>query len=277
MGKAFIRLYILMAITTLVACGGDSAGDPPYDPDPTWSTVSRGLVQSNTQELTIRRNVDFEIFQETYYKVKRWDIDPDSGLYIPVQINGVRYVEETLDLIEDKMGFQMFDRTSLVGLAPEDIHAGLIFREGTAKGPEDKADPSSCGHVGDKDSSVNFPYNWYGYSGTNEAVLSVNIGSVPGGGQNCTVDAGLVFHEVLHALGMGYHFQGFGESPQGVRLNHINRVALTVLYNMYHNDLLAHQDDLVLQFPFGQDSEDAKIEGRVGVQFGNYEPQTHRY
>ncbi|MBB5187101.1 hypothetical protein HNQ57_001364 [Zhongshania antarctica] len=261
------KLLTGSALFLLVACGGDDSGRKLWDPDPTWDNVGDAVRATDISMTTNYAKVKSETFGAVTDRVKRWDVDPASNKFIPVQINGVSFVEEALDIIEEKLGRQLFDRESLVGVDPASINYGLIFREGTARGPGDEADGINCGHVGAKDSSVSYEPDWYDETGAPQVALSVNIGSPTVEGRSCTVSLGLVIHEIFHALGKNLHYEGFGESPRGVPLNHQNRIAYTTLYNIYFHDLLTHKDDIVLQFPFGQEAADAEIEGRVGIGY----------
>jgi hypothetical protein len=267
-----LRVLSASALLLLAACGGGSSGDPVWDPDPTWAIVSKAMDGTNFSNTVAYSYVNGDTHQATADRIKRWDVDPATNKYIPVQINGVSFVEEALDIIEEKLGHQLFDRESLVGVNQESITSGLIFREGTARGPQDEPDGVNCGHVGAKDGSIQYEYDWFNADGVPQVALSVNIGSVPVNGKSCSVSLGLVIHEIFHALGKDVHYEGFGESPQGVRLNHQNRIAFTTLYNIYFSDLLTHKDDIFLMFPFGQEASDAEIENRQGVQYQGYSP-----
>ena len=58
-------------------------------------------------------------------KLKRWDIGNQGP--IPVKINGLPLVPESLDLIEERLGLTLFDRTSIANTADENIERGIIF------------------------------------------------------------------------------------------------------------------------------------------------------
>ena len=58
-------------------------------------------------------------------KLKRWDIE-DQGL-VPVKINGLSLVPETLDLIEERLGMTLFDRTGIANTADDNVTRGIIF------------------------------------------------------------------------------------------------------------------------------------------------------
>lgn len=73
-------------------------------------------------------------------KKKKW-----IGL-IPVKTNGVQRAEEALNRIEERLGKQIFDRTSIADMPDDDIRRGVVVSEGTAT--EKNPGPNTCGNVG---------------------------------------------------------------------------------------------------------------------------------
>lgn len=272
--KARFIAFALASLVLLAGCndggGSDDGSDiPVFDVELTWDFLGEKISFNNCCAFPFNEveggQQDWTGGSDNRYvrallKVKRWNVDPTNNIFIPVKINGVPLVDEALNRIEAKLGMTLFDRDSIAFTSDDQITHGIIFRSGTAKGP----DGASCGHVGDKDSTINFPYNWYQDDGEFQTVLTVNLGKGTG---ECSIDVGLVIHEVMHALGMHRHYDGFGQSPPGVRLNHEGNLPYSVLYNIYFTEIGTHYDDFIVQFPFTEDPDAEANQGRRGISY----------
>ena len=234
------------AVGWLVNGGGGSGGSVPSANSITEESVFAALDQTN---LKSRGFYDLgppatRAFLKN--KIKHWHHDPEMDVLIPVKISNTIFVVEALNRIESKMGFKLFDRVSIENTPDEDIHYGLIFRQGTAVGPDGEPDEYNCGNTGAKDGSPRYVDDWQGADGAPKVAISVNIGSsidTP----FCTLDVGLVIHEIQHALGMMTHFDFFG---RGENINHENDMAYSVLYNLYTNDLLTPSEEVKITLPY---------------------------
>ncbi|MGY2209804.1 hypothetical protein [Pseudomonas pergaminensis] len=139
-------------------------------------------------------------------KPKKW-----KGL-IPVKINGIARAEDAINRIEEKLGRQLFDRETISDLSDEKIVRGIIVSHGTAVAP--KMDKHTCGNVGDAPNSYAYPRNFLKSTGEIDTVLYVNLGSPFCDDSQCgDSPSDIAVHEFGHALGLGPHFQGFGEGP----------------------------------------------------------------
>lgn len=266
--KLTLAFLFILSSAFLSGCKKDDDGDDDvrttYNPSLTWTLVGDNLTYTNLY-LNFPYNRQSDGTEPSFRKIKRYEVGGSRPL-IPVKLNNVQYAAEALDRIEAKLGRVIFDRTSIASADESTINYGLIFRQNTAVGAYNEPHYYACGHVGAKNGDIAYEMDWYDAStGLHEKALSVNIGPAPGGGGGCTTDVGLVVHEVMHALGMAAHFDGYGMSPSGQALNHEGDLPYTVLYNIYFHPAMTPDSDIELQFPFGQDEEDAKIQGRRGV------------
>ncbi|SDB27728.1 hypothetical protein SAMN03159382_02333 [Pseudomonas sp. NFACC23-1] len=141
-----------------------------------------------------------------HQKPKKWE-----GL-IPVKTNGIARAEDAINRIEEKLGRPIFDRESISKLPDEQIARGIIVSHGTAVAP--KMDKHTCGNVGDAPSSYSYPKSFLKNTGEIDTVLYVNLGSQFCDDSKCgNSPSDIAVHEFGHALGLGPHFQGFGEGP----------------------------------------------------------------
>lgn len=246
--SATTNLIICALTTIIVGCGGGGGGSDrqPDSSEITEEVIFNGLNQSNLRNRGVYDLGDARVRAAVKDKIKHWHHNPDKGIYVPVKINDTIFVEEALNRIETKLGFQVFDRTSIESLDDEDINYGIIFREGTAVGPDGEPNEYACGNTGAKDGSPRYEDDWQSADGSPQVALSVNIGSsIPT--PNCIVDVGLVVHEVMHALGMSVHFEWFG---RGDKISHENDIAYTVLYNIYMHDRLTPAENVEILLPY---------------------------
>lgn len=131
--------------------------------------------------------------------VKRWNLP------IPVKTNGEPRAVPAMDAIEAKLGFVVFDRTSIESADETTITRGIVFRQGTAYLPAGANPQSFCGNVSD----APFGGGWSASllsPGELTGRMYVNLDN-----PQCTASADIVIHELGHALGMGAHFAGFGD------------------------------------------------------------------
>ena len=226
--------------------GGGDSGASYKTPTINEATVLPNLRKVNLDSVGNFYALDSRNDGHLHGKIKHWKHSPVDDVLVPVKIDAVPNVAEALERIEKKLGYAVFDREAIEGLSDDEIDYGLIFREGTALGPEGEPDPNNCGHVGAKDGSIRYERDWQGTDGTPKVALSVNIGNGLSNSK-CKPTVGLVIHEVMHALGMQGHFEGFG---WGRNLNHENDMAYTVLYNIYHHEPGTPEEELDLQFPY---------------------------
>lgn len=208
-----------------------SSGESVYEP--TYENVFGAAFKTNFNSFFFPYgNASENTIFSTLSSLKKWQTIEERGiddpLLIPVQINGVRFVSEALDNIERIVGYTLFDRDSLNGVSKEDITYGIVFSAGTALGPQNIQGDPFCGHVGGTDGTVDYPEDWYNDQGFIDVALQVNIDNGTG---NCRIEEGIVRHEILHALGMGQHFTGFGEGNRPFD----NPLLSTVLNMLYNN------------------------------------------
>ena len=255
-----LRVALIAFSVSLGACGG-GGGDGDSGSNSAGGGAGNGSGNSGgssglavSDEVTVLENIqrtnlvssairskDNETVKKYSGRVKRWDID---GSLIPVKTNGVAFSEEALSFIENKFGYLLFDRDSISSLDDSSINYGLIFKSGTALGPGSEPHASYCGHVGSKDGGSAFDSETVSAEGKVQQALSVNIGTSHPSPQ-CSVNQDLVVHEVMHALGLFEHFNGFG---QGSEI--ISDHAFNVLATLYDNNILTQTNELLLKFPF---------------------------
>ncbi|CAA0109860.1 Uncharacterised protein [Zhongshania aliphaticivorans] len=182
----------------------------------------------------------------TIDRLKKWDI-AGEGL-IPVKHNDSQYGIHAMDTIEEKVGMTLFDRNSILNVADEDIERGIIISEGTATGGFNQPAGFACGNVHPYDQPYNVRYEWYDEHGVIFGPLMLHIGSDDPHG--CTNGANLydiAVHEMMHALGLGTHFEGFGIGPM------FDDNAWNVLHNILTNQQNANEFELVIEKRFPEE------------------------
>ena len=151
---------------------------------------------------------------------KRWKLP------IPVKINGETRAAPAMDALEAKLGYVIFDRTSLANVSESAITRGVIFKQGTSYLPAGANPQSYCANVSDAPNSGGWPANSLVAPGELSARLYVNLDN-----PQCIASADIVIHEIGHSMGLGSHFQGFG-NPDA-----ISQDFYTVLATLYANPI----------------------------------------
>ncbi|MBD2860100.1 hypothetical protein IB286_13930 [Spongiibacter sp. KMU-158] len=266
-----LLLTSVLLSTMLTACGGGGGGDGKGNTDDSglssYFTVTNETVLAayhNSVGVTAGAWSNAGNFGATSeYHIRGWNVNPELGIYIPIKLNDVQFAEEAADLIEDHLGYQIFDRTSIADIPNEDIEMGIVFVAGTAVGASGTPDPNSCGNVSSEIGGRSMNYGWYGQNqdGVIDSKLYVNIGNGLSGG-GCTVDRELVFHELLHAVGLSNHNEAFADNIR--KKYFINSQVMTLLHNVIQLPIMTYigrdeaelsSQNVVFEFPFGYDSD----------------------
>ena len=143
-----------------------------------------------------------------------------------------------MEAIEAKLGMVLFDRTSLNSVAVGNVTRGIVFSQGTSYLPTG-ADPQGfCANVSDGPYAPGFPGGFVRAPGEMSARLYVNLDN-----PKCTAGADVVIHELGHALGLGSHFQGFGNGPA------ISADFWSVLDTLYSNPIGTPKANIVYKSP----------------------------
>ena len=157
--------FALLLILTLNSCGDDDNNDNNNNSGGDTDIVGEAGIMQNINTTNLSTYAFPWYFQDdvnntgcgyaelTDGLLKRWDKDHD-GL-IPVKFDNVPFEVEALDAIEDKLGFTLFDRTSIASTPNDQVSRGIIFSEGTASGPNPATD---CGHVSEGVGTFSYPY-----------------------------------------------------------------------------------------------------------------------
>ena len=193
-------LLIVVATVVLASCGG--GGDTPSMAtnsavEPAAAAAIIGFL--DTSNLT---STGFPFNGQYPGVTKRWNLP------IPVKTNGEIRAAPAMDAIEAKLGYVVFDRTSLVNIDESNIVRGVIFRQRTAYLPPSANPQSYCANVSNAPFSGGWPANMLTTPGVLSARFYVNLDN-----PQCTANADIVIHEIGHALGMANHFKGFGDGP----------------------------------------------------------------
>jgi hypothetical protein len=162
--------------------------------------------------------------------VKRWTLP------IPVKTNGEPRAVPAMDAIEAKLGYVVFDRTSIASADEATITRGLIFRQGTSYLPAGANPQSYCANVARAPFDGGYPSTFMFAPGEISARLYVNLDN-----PQCTASADIVIHELGHALGMGAHFAGFGDDDA------IGAAFWPVLATLYGNPIGTPKGSVVIK------------------------------
>lgn len=218
------KLILMLCFILLYACSGDDTKEEvTQNADGILANIVTTNISSNSFPW---RGVYSGI-------LKRWNIEVD-GL-IPVKTNNVQMAIDAMDDIEEVLNKTIFDRTSISNLPNEEITRGLIVSEGTALDGTGTTTQNTCGHVSSGIGSVDYPNDFIHEGGVISTVLYVHLSS-----SGCTADKNIAIHEFGHALGMGLHFNGFGDGAA------ISKDFWNVLYNIYHNPVGATETTMVV-------------------------------
>lgn len=219
------RMFLLSAALVLSACGGGGSGgamgpagmlpatpaettptapatpEVPAPAEPVAPVAPSGPTDAEILALTESTNLSSSGYPwNGRYAgvVKRW------SLPIPVKTNGEARVVPAMDAIETKLGFVIFDRTSIETADEATITRGIVFRQGTAYLPAGANPQGFCGNVSD----APFGGGWSASllsPGELTGRMYVNLDN-----PQCVADAEIVIHEIGHAMGLATHFKGFG-------------------------------------------------------------------
>ena len=208
MKKNRLRLLsVLVTSALMTACGGGKS-------DSSSSTILNFLESTNVASTGFPWNGQFAGVD------KRWTLP------IPVKINGETRAGPAMDALEAKLGYVIFDRTSIASVDDSQITRGVVFSKGTSYLPTG-ADPKQyCGNVSGAPYSGGYPSNFLKTPGEISTRLYVNLDN-----PQCVASADVTIHELGHAMGLGTHFQGFG-NPDA-----ISQDFYTVLATLYANPI----------------------------------------
>jgi hypothetical protein len=220
----------LITLTTLIlaGCGGGASSGGNGDVSSSPAVVLADLRATNLD------SQGFPWDGLTFAGVdKRWDITTP----IPVQINSDSRATAAMDAIEAKLGMTIFDRTSISGVPAASVTRGIIFSKGTAYVG---APPLQnwCANVSNGPYLSGYPPSFLVQpsSGVISTVLYVNYDS-----PYCTATSDVAIHELGHALGLGAHFNGFGNGPP------ISTDFWSVLATLYGNPIGTPTSSIVMK------------------------------
>lgn len=193
-------LFIVAASVVLTSCGG-GADTPSVATtsvmEPAAAAAIIGFLDTSNLAST-----GFPFNGQYAGVTKRWNLP------VPVKFNTEPRAAPAMDAIEAKLGYVVFDRTSLANVDEANIVRGVVFRQGTSYLPAGANPQSYCGNVSNAPFSGGWPANMLTAPGVLSARFYVNLDN-----PQCTVSADVVIHEIGHALGMANHFRGFGDGP----------------------------------------------------------------
>lgn len=222
--------YCLLPVL-LAACGG---GSDKKDSTTHSNTISSTTVLEGYLDKTNISSYGFPWGSVSSGISKRW------SLPIPVKTNGETRANPAMDAIEAKLGFTIFDRSSIANVPNHEIKRGLILSKTTAYLPAGANPQNYCANVSAGPFLGNYPYPQEFLLNTGEisTVLYINLDN-----PQCIASADIVIHEFGHALGLGSHFQGFGDGPA------INNDFWVVLATLYGNPIGTLKANVLLKFP----------------------------
>jgi len=212
-------LFSAAAALTLVACGGGESSS-----DVTPAAVRSSLSVTNLE------SSGFPWGGQQSGVLKRWNLP------IPVKLNGDARATASVDEIERQLGQTIFDRITIAGLPDNQIRRGLIVSVGTSFVPPGSSNPcQGAGNVAGAPNTGGYPFPFLNGAEIT-ARLYINLDN-PG----CTASQEVTTHEFGHALGMGSHYDGFGNGPA------ISPLFWGVLRTMYANPIGTSSSSIVVR------------------------------
>lgn len=205
-------LVSLTFATAIAACGGDK--DDNKDTNDSPEAVRAALTATNLS------SGGFPWSSLQPGALKRWQLP------IPVKLNSEPRAIAAADEIERRLGMTIFDRTSISSTPDNLIARGIIVSVGTSYIPPGSTNPcQGSGGVAGAPNSGSYPSPFL--TGAEiSARLYVNLDN-----SGCSADYEVTVHEFGHALGMGSHYDGFGNGGA------ISSLFWRVLHTMYANPI----------------------------------------
>lgn len=222
--RAAALAFLAGTVLVLTACGGGGSGgsgggssspvattpeatppvtDPTTTSEPVTPVVTPAIPDAEVLALADATNIastGFPWSGRFAGVVKRWTLP------IPVKTNGEPRAVPAMDAIEAKLGYVVFDRTSIAAADEATITRGIVFRQGTSYLPAGANPQSYCANVARAPFEGGYPSTFMFAPGEISARLYVNLDN-----PQCTASPEIVIHEIGHALGLGAHFKGFGD------------------------------------------------------------------
>ena len=217
-------LAILAAtVLALTACSGGGSDTSSSTPPTDAATILGYLDATNVTNTSSPSNVQFSGV------VKRWKLP------IPVKTNGEARAVPAMNAIEAKLGYVVFDRTSIANADEATITRGIVFRQGTSYLPAGANPQAYCANVSNAPYSGSSPANSVIAPGEISTRLYVNLDN-----PQCTASAEVTIHEIGHAMGLASHFKGFGDPSS------ISADFWTVLATLYGNPIGTPRTSIVV-------------------------------
>lgn len=203
---------VLLGIA-LLGCGGDSEDENSVTMPITPDAILAALASTNL----VGTGFPWSAGNGPVDALKKWDMP------IPVKTNGDGRAERALDRIETKLGRVIFDRTSIASTNDDAVTRGIIVSVSTAFVPPGTTNYAEyCANVSGAPGASAYPNGFVDARGVITARLYVNLDN-----QYCTATDDIAVHEFGHALGMGAHYDGFGNGAA------ISQLFWAVLRTMY--------------------------------------------